>query len=348
MSTKGKKSSTKKSTPRESGKKGKGDAESVSSEHASVKEVEEKTGAIRPEEQPSPFETTFPAKLPDFYEFELQKQLENIEIALRRTRDAHATQRQIADTYGYDADSINLLQDLVSKMIALENDRLHVLNNIGLARAMGTVQPPPPMPQVNYYMPANTVSAPVAITNPEYGAAASVRAPFVPNTTPLYATNLCTYEPSLEAARQSLFSNESVLVQRRQEAFAAAQNSHRVAMDEQRAIEAARLAQAELMRAQARAQEAARIANEFVQRSHAQRTYSQQAYTGLFQAEATVQKHRHEMALTEYQHRVNQYHRRQQIAAQTAALNNTLGSHSYLGTAGTGKTNSYLPWPSRR
>ena len=68
----------------------------------------------------------------------------------------------------------------------------------------------------------------------------------------------------------------------------------------------------------------------------------------LFQAEATVQKHRHEMALTEYQHSVNQYHRRQQIAAQTAALNNTLGSHSYLGTAGTGKTNSYLPWPSRR
>ena len=149
-------------------------------------------------------------------------------------------QRQIADTYGYDADSINLLQDLVSKRLSLKMTVCMFLC-IGLARAMGAVPPPSPMPQVNYYMPANTASAPVAITGPQYGAVAPAGTPLVPKTAPVYGTNLPTYEPSLEAARQSLFSNESVLVQRRQEAFAAAQNSHRVAMDEQRAIEAADL-----------------------------------------------------------------------------------------------------------
>ena len=70
----------------------------------------------------------------------------------------------------------------------------------------------------------------------------------------------------------------------------AAANAQAIAMEEQRAIEAARFSQANLMRAQAQAAESARIAQELVRRSQAQRTYAANVQANLFQAENIAHK----------------------------------------------------------
>ena len=97
-----------------------------------VKEVVDDESAKKSKQDPLLADSTFPSQMPKYYEFELQKQLENIEIALERTNEAHRNQRRIADTYGYDADSISVLQQLVSRIISLENDRLSVINNMNM------------------------------------------------------------------------------------------------------------------------------------------------------------------------------------------------------------------------
>jgi hypothetical protein len=320
-------------------------AEVPAPENESKVDEQEGLGVETGADKEDPFSTTtFPVQMPDFYQFELQKQLENIEMALRRTQDAHLTQRRLADTYGYDADAIGLLQQLVSKMIVLENDRLHIINNISLAQAMKTVPSPPPMtiPGQSYYIPANPVAPPVQMPMAQQNTYSNTLMSTVPTMHAPSGTRV--YIPELEASRHQLIQKEAYLMQTRQAAVAASTHAQTMAMEEQRAIEAARFSQANLMRAQAQAAESARIAQELVRRSQAQRTYAANVQASLFQAQNMAQKVRHETALAEYQNNVNLYHQRQQLAAQQAALRNSYGRTSYLGGAGTGKNSSYYPW----
>ena len=72
-------------------------AEVPAPENESKVDEQEGLGVETGADKEDPFSTTtFPVQMPDFYEFELQKQLENIEMALRRTQDAHLTQRATA------------------------------------------------------------------------------------------------------------------------------------------------------------------------------------------------------------------------------------------------------------
>ena len=292
--------------------------------------------------------STFPTQMPQYYEFELQKQLENIEIALERTNEAHRNQRRIADTYGYDADSISVLQQLVSRIISLENDRLSVINNINLAKAMNSVPPPMPLPMAggNYYMPANQFAPPVPLmatgSNTMGGSAMShinnntATSSYIPTTSNLSSSSTF-YSPEVEAKRHTLIRTESRLLQQRQASVAAQQYAQQMAMEEQRAIDAARFSQANLLRAQQQAQNAARIAQQYITRGQAHRTYAHNIQTSLFQTENDVRKTRHEMALAQYQAQLMSYNQRQALVTQNAALRNSMtnaGNSSFSGIAG--------------
>ena len=116
-----------------------------------------------------------------------------------------------------------------------------------------------------------------------------------------------------------------------------------MAMEEQRAIEAARFSQANLMRAQQAAQEATRVAQQYIIRGQAQRTYAHNVQTGLFEIENDIRKTRHEMALAEYQAQLNSYNQRQALATQNARLRTSMGNiagSTYSSIAG---RNLYTP-----
>ena len=306
-----------------------------------VKEVvdDDNTPSKNVKDDPLLTKTTFPMQMPQYYEFELQKQLENIEIALQRTNEAHLNQRRIADTYGYDADSISVLQELVSRIISLENDRLSVMNNINLAKAMNTVVPPMPMASGNYYMPANQYAPPVPLVgtntmnnipgNTINYTSSIAPASYIPTNTSLSSSSTF-YSPEVEAKRHTLIRTESKLLQQRQASIAAQQYAQQMAMEEQRAIDAARFSQANLMRAQKQAADAARVAQQYISRGQAQRTYAHNVQISLFQTENDIRKTRHEMALAEYQAQLNAYNQRQSLAAQNATLRNAMTSTGAL------------------
>ena len=352
MAAKDKESSSKKPSKQSEEKtsKKKAPADDETKVENSVKEVVDDESAKKSKQDPLLADSTFPSQMPQYYEFELQKQLENIEIALERTNEAHRNQRRIADTYGYDSDSISVLQQLVSRIISLENDRLSVINNMNLAKAMNSI--PPPMPNSvaggNYYLPANQYApaVPLGATYPSTGfgrtLGTTATSSFAPTSANL-SSSATFYSPEVEAKRHTLIRTESKLLQQRQAAVAAQQYAQQMAMEEQRAIEAARFSQANLMRAQQAAQDATRVAQQYIIRGQAQRTYAHNVQTGLFEIENDIRKTRHEMALAEYQAQLNSYNQRQALATQNARLRSSMGNiagSTYSSIAG---RNLYTP-----